>query len=90
MIDQPRPVRAADLDQPIAAPTRGFALNARQRERLKEIDASGKAWCPEGGGQARMADLLAARGLLTGPHFPGRVYEITEAGREATREGPCS
>ncbi|MGN6188975.1 MAG: hypothetical protein ACTHOE_08750 [Conexibacter sp.] len=72
--------------KPIAVLTRGFTPNTKQRERLQAIDVSGKPWCPENGGQARMADVLARRGLLTGPHYPGRLYEITEAGRQAASE----
>lgn len=79
-----------ESEHPEPANYERFALNAKQRGRLKTIDASDKAWCPENGGQARMADVLAGRGLLTGPHFPGRVYEITEAGRAAARRGRCS
>jgi transcriptional regulator with XRE-family HTH domain len=76
----------AELEAPIV-PTSGFVPNAKQRARLQAMDANGEAWRPANGGEARMADVLSRHGLLSGPHSPNRAYAITEAGRDAAREG---
>ncbi len=70
-------------DEPAPAPTRPLVLNAKQRARLKAIDADGGVWQAPSGGRARMAHVLEQHGLLTGPHHPGRFYVLTDAGREA-------
>jgi len=74
-----------DTENATRHPVPGFVPNAKQRKRLKAIDTSGKAWHPANGGEAQMADVLETHGLLTGPHYPGRVYAITPAGQEAAR-----
>ena len=65
--------------------TADATLNDKQRERLRRIAASDEPWHPDNGGETMMAQTLVRRALLTGPHFPGRVYEITDAGRAAAR-----
>lgn len=76
----------AEPVEPVPAPARPFVLNAKQRARLKQIDASGGVWHAPSGGNARMADVLDRHGLLTGPHQPGRFYVLTDAGCEAARD----